>query len=606
VPLCFFILFWLKLVAAFLMDKPQNPTFNVQLVRGVILAFSSGILMGLATAPLNLFPLAWIALVPLWLLVLDRSTCKTQSANPKAKERRFWLLNFEFLFALCWGIGYHGFSLFWITGLHPLTWLGMPWIASIAIALFCWLVITLWGATFVVIWGWAMIKLLGREEGKSRTVFSLQCSVYPAESRLRVHIPQLSTPIPLTPHTLPLWTRLLMGTALWCGLEWLWSLTPLWWTSLGLTQSPGNLAILHLGQFSGPATVTAAIVAFNGGLAEVWIKCRKQQTGNRNQVLKVLMLPVACLIGLHLIGFGLYNQPLLQSEDMAVQIGIIQGNVPTRIKLTTGGIRRAESLYASGYETLVKQGAEVILTPEGALPYLWNERNQRDSAFYQAVMQKGVMAWLGTFTLQDGGIARSLLTITGDGTIVSRYNKIKLVPLGEYIPLRNLLGRLIGLLSPIELDGTAGTLNQQLDTPVGRAIASICYDSAFPQVFQAQAARGGEFILTASNLDPYSEVLMAQHQAQDLMRAIETDRWAARATNTGYSSLIDPHGQVIWRSQPHLYQIHTGTLYRRQTKTLYVRWGDWLTPLLSGLAIVSLVYFGGIGAEPSTPRPHEP
>ena len=76
---------------------------------------------------------------------------------------------------------------------------------------------------------------------------------------------------------------------------------------------------------------------------------------------------------------------------------------------------------------------------------------------------------------------------------------------------------------------------------------------------------------------------MAQHQAQDLMRAIETDRWAVRATNTGYSGIIDPHGTIVWRSQPKTYEIHADTIYRRSTKTLYVRWGDWLTPLLLAL-----------------------
>ena len=163
---------------------------------------------------------------------------------------------------------------------------------------------------------------------------------------------------------------------------------------------------------------------------------------------------------------------------------------------------------------------------------------------------------------------------------------MKLVPLGEYIPFQEWLGGLVSKLTTVAENGLPGTLNQQLDTPFGRAIASICYDSAFPEVFRGQAARGGQFILTASNLDPYSEVLMAQHQAQDLMRTIETDRWAVRATNTGYSGVIDPHGRIVWRSQPQIYEIHAETIYRRQTQTRYVLWGDWLTPSLLALTII--------------------
>ncbi|MFM8298141.1 MAG: apolipoprotein N-acyltransferase, partial [Microcystis aeruginosa] len=85
----------------------------------------------------------------------------------------------------------------------------------------------------------------------------------------------------------------------------------------------------------------------------------------------------------------------------------------------------------------------------------------------------------------------------------------------------------------------------------------------------------------------YSHAMPAQHHAQDTMRAIETDRWMARATNTGYSAFVDPHGNHLWLSDLDKYQIHSETIYRRDTRTLYVRWGDWLTKVLiitAGLA----------------------
>lgn len=74
----------------------------------------------------------------------------------------------------------------------------------------------------------------------------------------------------------------------------------------------------------------------------------------------------------------------------------------------------------------------------------------------------------------------------------------------------------------------------------------------------------------------------AQHHAQDIMRAIETDRWAVRATNTGYSAFVNPHGDTVWMSGHNTYEVHAETIYRRQTQTLYVHWGDWLTPFLLG------------------------
>jgi apolipoprotein N-acyltransferase len=354
---------------------------------------------------------------------------------------------------------------------------------------------------------------------------------------------------------------------------------------LSYTQSPRNLLILHLGQLSGPTVVTGAIVAGNGLLAEAWVQWRnKELLSARN----LLGFNLAFLIVLHLIGLGLYSQPLADTASTALKIGIIQGNVPTRTKQFEDGMRLALQHYTAGYETLVGQGVEAVLTPEGAFPWLWIDTpRQAQHPFYQAMLRRQVPAWIGTIGYQQDGFTQSLFTIAGTGEILSHYDKIKLVPLGEYIPLRSIIGRFINRLSPVQATLIPGQPHQQLDTPFGQAIAGICFDSAFPWLFRNQAADGGAFILTASNNDPYGASMMTQHHAQDVMRAIETDRWVARATNTGFSSIIDAHGNTQWISGFRTYETHAHTIYRRQTQTLYVRWGDWLTPSLLTIGFVS-------------------
>ncbi len=189
--------------------------------------------------------------------------------------------------------------------------------------------------------------------------------------------------------------------------------------------------------------MTAAIVAVNGLLAEAWI--RHQGSRARGQgpeeiqnskskiqnsltlsssslilipslhpssfILYPLSFPspyfllataILLLLVLHLVGFGLYSRPLAPANGAALKVGIVQGNVPTRIKLFSEGVRRAEEGYTQGYETLVRQGVEAVLTPEGALPFLWNRPNSKGSEFYQAVLKNQVTAWLGTFTAQNG------------------------------------------------------------------------------------------------------------------------------------------------------------------------------------------------------------
>jgi len=474
--------------------------------------------MGLTVAPVNAWPLAWVALVPLWLLT---------SHAPRV----------AIALGAAWGVGYHGTALAWITGIHPMTWLGVPWLASLAIALFCWVAITLWGAALVALWAWGMAAL--------------------------------SCPR----------SRILLGVALWCSLEWLWSRSPLWWTSLSYTQSPHNLVILHLGQLSGPLSVTAALVAVNGLVAEAILATRKRR--------QWLGLAAGLLIGLHLLGLAFYSYPLAQPPETALKVGIIQGNIPNEIKLFSAGGQQALAGYTTGYRALAQQGVDAVLTPETALPFLWTGPGGIYSSFNQAVLDQGVVAWVGAFGQRGRELTNSLFTVTGTGDIFSRYNKVKLVPIGEYIPFQRLLGNLVARLSPLEAHLAPGSPNQVFDTPFGGAIVGICYDSAFPAHFRRQAAAGGQFILSAANNAHYSRTMPAQHHAQDVMRAIETDRWAVRATNTGYSGIIDPHGNTHWLSNLNTYETHIATIDRRQTESLYVRWGDWLTPLLLVLAVVT-------------------
>jgi apolipoprotein N-acyltransferase len=380
--------------------------------------------------------------------------------------------------------------------------------------------------------------------------------------------------------------RLLIGVALWCGLESLWSAGPLWWSSLSYTQSPHNLPILHLGQLSGPFAVTAAIVAVNGLFAEAWIVGSGEWgVGSGKKLsLAVCLLPFTLCLLLHILGYSLYSRPLAQPPETALKVGIVQGNVPNKIKLYPAGFRKAIAGYTTGYQTLADRGVDAVLTPEGALPFRWSDVTR--TSFFPAVKEKGVVAWLGTFGDKQGGYTNSLFTLTGTGEIYSRYDKSKLVPIGEYVPFQEILGGIVARLSPLDEHQLAGAPDQLFDTPFGRAIVGICYESAFPELFRYQAAAGGQFILSPSNDAHYSAAMPAQHHALDVMRAIETDRWAVRAVNTGYSAFVDPHGKTVWISGHNTYEIHAETIYRRQTQTLYVRWGDWLTPLLLIMAVL--------------------
>ena len=500
----------------------------------ILISLCSGILMGLAPAPFNGWYLAWFALASLWFLIRTQKTFKQ-----------------IVIVSLAWGIGYHGLALFWITGVHPMTWMGVPWLASLLIAIFCWVFITLWGSGVVIVWG-IVVGIVDRQI-KDKSLFNS-------------------------------WILILFAVALWSSIENLWSHSPLWWTAISYTQSPSNLVILQLNKLSGVNTVAIILLLVNLLLGEAFLRW-KVNNFKRSRLL--FILPIVILIGSHLGGYYLYRIPVAKDNLEPIKVGIVQGNIPNEIKLYSSGWRKAIAGYTSGYQRLAKQGVDVVLTPETALPFYW-ENILDNSSFYQAVIKERVPAWVGANGRKGSSYTNSIFTLTGEGKTYSRYDKYKLIPLGEYIPFESIVGKIIDRLSPLEAHLAAGKKDQIFNTPFGKAIIAICYESAFPQHFQRQTKAGGEFIITASNNAHYSDTMPAQHHAQDVMRAIESDRWAARATNTGYSAIVDPRGNTLWISAINNYAIHADNIYRRQHQTLYVRWGDWLTPtllIISGILV---------------------
>ena len=489
------------------------------------IAFISGILTGLSCEPFGWWLIAWFGLVPLWCLVVDSKSYKN-----------------NIIIGLAWGLGYHGLTSSWILGIHPMTWMGVPWLFSLLIALACWTLLSLWGASLVVFWSIIL------------TFFWIKD--YPA------------------------FLKVMLGVTIWTLLEQLYSLTPLWWSSLSLTQSPGNIIILQLGSISGSFTITAILVLINGVTAEA-----VRQKNNR-KILVIVAIILYC--SFFTVGWSLYHRPLESRE--ALKIGLIQGNIPNEIKLYPEGFQKAIEGYTQGYLKLVEEGAQLVITPETALPFFWDSITKYGT-FYPALLKARTPVILGAFGNVNNDYSNSLFMIDGEGKLLGRYDKTKLVPLGEYIPFEEILGGIISRLSPLKTRLIPGKEQQVIDSPFGRVVLGICYESAYGEVFRQQTKEGGEYIVTASNNAHYSAAMPAQHHAQDVMRAIENDRWMARVTNTGYSAIVNPRGDVLWRSSLKTYTLHLDTLYRQQTKTLYVQWGNWLTPFLLGIVGVSWVYF---------------
>ncbi|MCU0234364.1 MAG: apolipoprotein N-acyltransferase [Thermoanaerobaculales bacterium] len=231
-------------------------------------------------------------------------------------------------------------------------------------------------------------------------------------------------------------------------------------------------------------------------------------------------------------------------------------------------------------------GAELVLWPESAVPY----RIDTDPAFRATVeryaAELGIEIVLNAIgATPQGGYANSAYLVTPQGVSPVRYDKIHLVPFGEYVPswarlaFADSLVREVGAFSP----GREAVL-LPAGVPLGVA---ICFEVVFPGHAAAQARAGAELLVTLTN-DGWYGYSWAPHQhlAQVRLRAAETGRWFARAALTGISGFVGPGGEVAARLEVGEHGVLVQAVQPRTGLTPRSRLGDWWAALCAVAAAV--------------------
>jgi apolipoprotein N-acyltransferase len=175
--------------------------------------------------------------------------------------------------------------------------------------------------------------------------------------------------------------------------------------------------------------------------------------------------------------------------------------------------------------------------------------------------------------------------IAPDGSFVGRYDKMHLVPFGEYTPYKKLFffaGSLlqdVGLFDPGKVRRVFATGGHTYGT-------FICYESIFGDEVRHFADLGADVLVNISDDGWYGDTSAAwEHLNMVRMRAIENHRWVLRATNTGVTAAIDPEGRVTMAAERHVRtSLRVGFNYERDV-TFYARYGDWFAYLCAVLTV---------------------
>ena len=166
------------------------------------------------------------------------------------------------------------------------------------------------------------------------------------------------------------------------------------------------------------------------------------------------------------------------------------------------------------------------------------------------------------------------VAITSEGERVDRYDKVRTVPFGEFVPLRGLVEAFSAEIPG--RDVRPGHEPAVLETPVGTLGVSISWEIFFDHRARDAIGNGGAILLNPTNGSSYwLTILQTQQVASSRLRAIETDRWVLQVAPTGFSAVVDSDGAVLHRSGISEQRVIHATVPLRAGTTLAVRWGAW-------------------------------
>jgi len=189
----------------------------------------------------------------------------------------------------------------------------------------------------------------------------------------------------------------------------------------------------------------------------------------------------------------------------------------------------------------------------------------------------------------DGGAYNSALLINEEGRLIAQYDKIRLLAFGEYVPLPQWLGG--SLISGLVGDFTAGTKYTLMPVAGQKAGVFICIESAYPWIAQRLTHEGATFLINISN-DGYlgPTAVMRQHLANAIFRAVENQKPLFRVTNTGFSASIRPDGYVQEMTEGYMPEVRRWDLtYSLSGATFYTRHGDIFVELCGALTILTFI-----------------
>jgi apolipoprotein N-acyltransferase len=513
-----------------------------------LLAVLSGVLQILAFPLPDLYPLSWLAIAALLVAVLRTREPQDIRLPASLAQKLVPATAFQgFLLGYVSGIIWYAGTCYWVYHtMHLYGGLSATAAAGI-LALFC--------------------LYLGLYEGLFGLVVALLADSRPGGSRRALF---------LSPFV---WVALELARTRISGFP---------WNLLGTAQV-SNISLNRLSTVTGVYGLSFEIMLVNTVFAAAFLVGREKR-----RVILIEAVVVAAALQLlalirpaplrtsHTALLLQENIPILPSDDWTAQY--FQNTIGELSRLSTPA-------SVSGAPP-----PDLVVWPESPAPFYVNDARfrqaiaavaERNHAF---VVAGSLGEEAGAEPAGSSQIFNSAALMSPQGRWVARYDKIHLVPFGEYVPFKSLLGFAGGLTREVGEFGR-GSAREPLMVDGYKLGVFICYESVFPDEVRQLARNGGQVFVNISNDGWYGDTgAWAQHLNQARMRAVENDRWLLRSTNTGMTASIDPYGRVVASIPRKMrtaleapYSLVSGT-------TFYTRHGDWFAYLCAIISVGALLW----------------
>lgn len=340
------------------------------------------------------------------------------------------------------------------------------------------------------------------------------------------------------------------------------------WNLLGIAQVD-NIALCRIAGWTGVYGISFEIALVNVALAAAFLIPRAR----RGAMLVAGLAAAAVLQAGRLV-----EAPPANADRAAL---LVQQNIPVQADWTPAYMQQTMTdLTQLTVNSAQNRKLNLVVWPESPAPFFTNDAQFRVSI---SQLARDANAWvivgaLGSDAAQpnsEGPLFNSAALISPSGEWTSRYDKVHLVPFGEYLPFPSLFSFAGGLTKEVG-EFEHGTSHRPLRAGSESLGLFICYESIFPDEVRQSALQGAKVFVNISNDGWYGDSgAYAQHLNQTRMRAIENNRWLLSATDTGVTASIDPWGRIAARIPRKQRDALLAPYLLTSVTTFYTRHGDW-------------------------------